>query len=69
MQQIGINSFNGCKFVNICNINLGELFCNFCAIFFYTTKLLKLNPDPNIKKKLDPDPQKRNADPQPWSHT
>ena len=25
MQQIVINSFNGCKFVNICNINLVKL--------------------------------------------
>ena len=32
----------------------------------FCTNVVKLDPDPYSEKRLDPDPQKKKTDPQPW---
>ena len=70
---------NNCKFIQF-KVNLHKLHCFFLLgnRLFFTTKeksslgyfeqifFLKLDPDPHSEKLLDTDPQKMNADPQPW---
>ena len=54
------NTYNARKLVILLHQALQITKCNFL------TKLLKLDPDPHLKKQLDPDPQKKHVDPQPW---
>ena len=35
-------------------------------VIFYNALKKQLDPDPHWEQELNPDPQKLNADPQPW---
>ena len=41
-------------------------FLTIMEMSFFCTNVVKLDPDPYSEKRLDPDPQKKKMDPQPW---